>query len=151
MLSLFEAFDLPQIRAENDPLNLFFLLISLRYGLDLLSEYGALEGQTVSHLFPESFACLIYVLIALEDIHGSDGASNPRVCGCPARWSIALSGIIEDQDLIAWYVLDLLDLDVLLELDDGLGIIQINLLHLFELFLSLIFRFDVTQIVENVT
>jgi hypothetical protein len=151
VLSLFEAFDLPQIRAENDPLNLFFLLISLRYGLDLLSEYGALEGQTVSHLFPEGFACLIDVLIALEDIHGSDGASYPGVCGCPARWSIALSGIIEDQDLIAWDILDLLDLDVLLELDDGFGIIQINLLHLFELFLSLIFRFDVTQIVENVT
>ena len=41
---------------------------------DLLPQDGALKSKAISNLIPEGFSGLVYVFIALEDIHSTDGS-----------------------------------------------------------------------------
>jgi hypothetical protein len=66
---------------------------------------------------------LLDVLVALEDVHRTYSTSNPWMRGSTPRGSIALSGIIQDQDLIPWDVLDPLHFNIFLELHNGLRIV----------------------------
>lgn len=49
-----------------------------------------------------------------------------------------LSCRVQEEDLVARNVKDLLDLDVFLELDDALRIVSVDLLHFIQLLLFLI-------------
>ena len=69
---------------------------------------------------------------------------SPTWCGT------TLSCSVQNQDLIAWDVLDALDLDVLFQFHDRLRVIRVDLLYLLEFLLVLILGLDITQVIENI-
>ncbi len=74
VLPLLEAFDLTQIRAEDDSLDLIMLQAGTSHRFDLLPQDSTLKSKAIRHLIPEGFSGLVYVFIPLEDIHSSDGS-----------------------------------------------------------------------------
>ena len=73
------------------------------------------------------------------------------MCRSPTWCGTTLGCSVQNQDLIAWDVLDALDLDVLFQFYDRLRVIRVDLLYLLELLLVLILGLDITQVIENIS
>lgn len=153
VLSFFETLDLSQVRAEYHPLNLLSLTLiptTCSHWFDLLSQNSTFQSESISHLLSQGLSGLIKILITLEHIHGTNGSRYSWMCGSSTWGHTSLSRIIEHKNLIAWYVLYLFDFDILFELDNALGIIRVNLLHLLEFLLPLVLGFHITQVIEDI-